>query len=141
MSYKFIGENIPELELMPTKERRRMYLKAAGKSYLYASTWLGLLLFFGLSYIGTQYSVPIADKLSELLATPKRGEMMVSIGLSTLALFILYRFQIDVVKAIIRKNTKSQQGVPGYDPQAAAMHPLPHTAHLSSTARGSSPER
>ena len=119
MSYKFIGENIPELELMPTKERRRMFLKAVGKSYLYASTWLGLLLFFGLSYIGMQYSVPIADKLSELLATPKRGEMMVSVGLSTLALFILYRFQIDVVKAIIRKNTKSQQVVAPYVAQGA----------------------
>ena len=117
MSYKFIGENIPELELMPTKERRRMFLKAVGKSYLYASIWLGLLLFFGLSYIGTRYSVPIADKLSELLGTPNRGEMMVSIGLSTLAIFILYRFQIDVIKAIIRKNTKSQQGVAGYPPQ------------------------
>ena len=120
MSYKFIGENIPELELMPTKERRRMFLKAVGKSYLYASTWLGLLLFFGLSYIGSQYSVPIADKLSELLATPKRVEMVVSIGLSTLALFILYRFQIDVVKSIIRKNTKSQQGVAPYAAQGAA---------------------
>ena len=117
MSYKFVGENIPELEPIPTKERRRIFLKAVGKSYLYASTWLGLLLFFGLSYIGTQYSVPIADTLSEFLATPKRGEMMVSIGLSTLALFILYRFQIDVIKAIIRKNTKSQQGVAGYPPQ------------------------
>ena len=117
MSYKFIGENIPELEPVPTKERRRIFLKAVGNSYLYGSTWLGLLLFFGLSYIGTQYSVPIADKLSELLATPKRGEMMISIGLSSLALFILYRFQIDVIKAIIRKNKYSQQGVAGYPPQ------------------------
>ena len=28
------------------------------------------------------------------------------------------------------------QGVPGYGPQAAAMHALPLAAHLSSTARG-----
>ena len=34
-----------------------------------------------------------------------------------------------------------EQGVPVYDPQAAAMHTLPHGAHLWSTARGSSPER
>ena len=32
---------------------------------------------------------------------------------------------------------KPQQGVPVYDPQAAAMHTLPLAAHLSSTARGS----
>ena len=29
-----------------------------------------------------------------------------------------------------------EQWVPGYGPQAAAMHTLPHAAHLSSTARG-----
>ncbi len=34
-----------------------------------------------------------------------------------------------------------EQGVAGYDPQAAAMHTLAHAAHLWSTARGSSPER
>ena len=38
-------------------------------------------------------------------------------------------------------NYLVQQGVAGYDPQAAAMHTLPHAAHLWSTARGSSPER
>jgi hypothetical protein len=36
---------------------------------------------------------------------------------------------------------KAEQGVAGYDPQAAAMHTLAHAAHLSSIARGSSPER
>ena len=36
---------------------------------------------------------------------------------------------------------RAEQGVAGYDPQAAAMHTLPHGAHLWSTARGSSPER
>ena len=35
----------------------------------------------------------------------------------------------------------AEQGVAGYDPQAAAMHTLRLAAHLSSTARGSSPER
>ena len=41
---------------------------------------------------------------------------------------------------IIETQTKqeSEQGVPDYDPQAAAMHTLPLAAHLSSTARGSS---
>ena len=31
---------------------------------------------------------------------------------------------------------KSEQSVAGYDPQAAAMHTLPHAAHLLSTAVG-----
>ena len=35
---------------------------------------------------------------------------------------------------------RAEQRGPGYGPQAAAMHTLPHAAHLSSTARGSSPE-
>ena len=45
---------------------------------------------------------------------------------------------------LMRKDIKIQfieQGVAGYDPQAAALHTPPHGAHLSSTARGSSPER
>ena len=29
-----------------------------------------------------------------------------------------------------------EQWGPGYGPQVAAMHTLPHAAHLSSTARG-----
>lgn len=109
MSYKFIGENISELEDVPTKERRRTFLKAVGMSYLNTRTWLGLLIFFVLSYVGTQYSEPIATKLCDIFSTPKRGEMIVSIGLSVFALFVLYRFQIDVIKAEIRKKTKSQQ--------------------------------
>ena len=39
-----------------------------------------------------------------------------------------------------RKNQSIEQWAAGYDPQAAAMRTLPHGAHLSSTARGSSPE-
>ena len=35
----------------------------------------------------------------------------------------------------------AEQGVPVYDPQLVAMHTIPLAAHLSSTARGSSPER
>ena len=31
---------------------------------------------------------------------------------------------------------RAEQGGPGYGPQVAAMHTLPHAAHLSSTARG-----
>ena len=31
---------------------------------------------------------------------------------------------------------RAEQWGPGYGPQAAAMHTLPHAAHLSSTARG-----
>jgi hypothetical protein len=31
---------------------------------------------------------------------------------------------------------RAEQRGPGYGPQAAAMHTLPHAAHLSSTARG-----
>ena len=31
---------------------------------------------------------------------------------------------------------RAEQGGPGYGPQAAAMHTLPHAAHLSSTVRG-----
>ena len=36
----------------------------------------------------------------------------------------------------IRKNESVEQGGPGYGPQVAAMHTLPHAANLSSTARG-----
>ena len=39
------------------------------------------------------------------------------------------------------KEKPVEQGVAGYDPQAAAMHALRLAAHLWSTARGSSPER
>lgn len=39
------------------------------------------------------------------------------------------------------EDERVEQGVAGYDPQAAAMHTLAHAAHLSITARGSSPER
>ena len=31
---------------------------------------------------------------------------------------------------------RAEQGGPGYGPQVAAMHTLPHAAHLWSTARG-----
>ncbi len=34
-----------------------------------------------------------------------------------------------------------EQAVPGYGPQAAAMHTPPHAAHLSSTARGPNQNR
>ena len=120
MSYKYIGENMPELSLIPAKERRRVFLKAVGKSYLYARTWLGLLLFCGISYVGANYSEPIADKLIQLLATPTRGRIMVSIGLSLIALFMLYRFQIAVIKDQILKTAKSQQLGAEYAAQGAA---------------------
>ena len=35
-----------------------------------------------------------------------------------------------------RKKQNVEQWGPGYGPQVAAMHTLPHAAHLSSTARG-----
>ena len=34
------------------------------------------------------------------------------------------------------KNESVEQWVPGYGPQAAAMHTLPLAAHLSCTVRG-----
>ena len=40
-----------------------------------------------------------------------------------------------------RKNEEFEQGVAGYDPQVIAWHRPSHAATLSSTARGSSPER
>ena len=40
-----------------------------------------------------------------------------------------------------RKNESIEQGVAGYDPQVVAMHTPRLAATLSSTARGSSPER
>ena len=40
-----------------------------------------------------------------------------------------------------RKNESIEQGVAGYDPQVIAWHRPPLAATLSSTARGSSPER
>ena len=44
------------------------------------------------------------------------------------------------IHRLIKKRKRTEQGVPGYDPQAVAMHTPSHAAHLSSTARGSSPE-
>ena len=46
-----------------------------------------------------------------------------------------------MILVLTKKQKSIEQGVAGYDPQAAAMHTHPHAAHLSSTARGSSPER
>ena len=53
----------------------------------------------------------------------------------------LPRFMSANPRAKVRNEKRAEQGVAGYDPQAAAMHTLPHGAHLWSTARGSSPER
>ena len=49
-------------------------------------------------------------------------------------------FIIIGLQLMIRAKKKSEQSVAGYGPQATAMHTPPHAAHLSSTARGPSPE-
>lgn len=109
MSYQFIGEGIRELKEVPVEERRKTFLKAVGKSYLHGRTWFGVLLFILASYVGANFSQQIADTLGELFSTPTRGEMFVSVGLSGLALFALYRFQIEAIKNEIRKMKNPNQ--------------------------------
>ncbi len=109
MSYQFIGENVRELKEVPAEERRKIFLKAVGRSYLHGRTWFGLLCFILASYVGATFSQQIADTLGELLSTPTRGEMFVSVGLSGVALLALYRFQIEAIKSEIRKISNPNQ--------------------------------
>ena len=104
MGYKFIGEGIPELKEIPADQRRKRFLSAVAKSFLYLRTWVGLLLFCLIAYVGVNFSHQIANAFGELLSTPKRREMFVSMALSTLALFALYRGQIGAIKKEIRKK-------------------------------------
>jgi len=53
----------------------------------------------------------------------------------------LLRFSSAKTHTRLYDEQRAEQGVSGYDPQAAAMHSLSHTAIIYSTARGSSPER
>ena len=104
MSYKFIGENIPELKEIPAEERRKVFLIAVAKSYIHGRTWFGLLLFFAAGYLAVNFAPEIAEKLGKAFSTPTRGEMLVNMGLWCGALLALYCFQIEAVKREIRKR-------------------------------------
>ena len=103
MSFKYIGERSPELAGLPPAERRKRYLAAARRSYLYIRTWFGLALFLTLA-LNTKrlanaiYSILDKNRFAEDTATVFLG-MLITI----FAWCCLGWFQVSAIRKELRK--------------------------------------
>jgi len=104
MGFRFIGEGAPELRGLPPQQRRIFFLHAARKSYGRGKTWLGLFLFVliaGCSKSIAEYLYLVLDKN---LFRPERTVAMLQAGISLIGWIILAKFQLDVIRSILKQE-------------------------------------
>ena len=103
MSFIYIGEQSPELAGLPPAERRKRYLAAARRSYLYIRTWLGLALFLILAF----NTIRLANAIYSILDKNRFDEEITTMGLRTLISILAWcclgGFQVSAIREELRK--------------------------------------
>jgi hypothetical protein len=113
MGYEFLGERVQELKHIPAEQRRSSFLRAVKKPYGHFSTWLGLFIFLALSYLGATYGKEFNQQVREFFASSERSEMFLSVATTWVGMFVLYHFQMKVIKGELLKQISSQPSAGG----------------------------